>query len=113
MKSTTPISKIKSEFSLQNASSFGDIKIFLSYLEKIKISDAMRNLFGGKAHNCVFPVYRTILYFIIGWMLGCERIFHFRKLQHDALLKRFLGGRSITACYTRNLNGLGGRARNF
>lgn len=53
----------------------------------------MHNLSGGKARNSVFPVYRILLYFIIGWMLGCERIFHFRKLQHDALLKRFLGGR--------------------
>jgi hypothetical protein len=26
-------------------------------------------------------------------MLGCERIFHFRKLQYDALLVRFLSGR--------------------
>ena len=79
VKSTTPISKIKTEFSLQNATSFGGIKIFLSYLEKIKISDAMRNLSGGKAHNSVFPIYRILLYLIIGWMLGCERIFHFRK----------------------------------
>src|SRR5690606_11347139 len=93
VKSTTPISKIKTEFSLQNATSFGGIKIFLAYLEKIKISDAMRNLSGGKARNSVFPVYRILLYFVLGWMLGCERIFHFRKLQHDALLKRFLGGR--------------------
>lgn len=53
----------------------------------------MRNLSGGKARNSVFPVYRILLYFVLGWMLGCERIFHFRKLQHDALLKRFLGGR--------------------
>jgi hypothetical protein len=29
----------------------------------------------------------------VGWTLGCERIFHFRKLQHDSLIKRFLGGR--------------------
>jgi hypothetical protein len=33
VKSTTPISKIKTEFSLQNATSFGGIKIFLEYLE--------------------------------------------------------------------------------
>jgi hypothetical protein len=26
-------------------------------------------------------------------MLGCERIFHFRRLQSDVLLRRFLGGR--------------------
>jgi hypothetical protein len=93
MKSTTPVSKIKTEFSLQNATSFGGVKIFLEYLEKIKLAGAMRNLSGGKAPNSLFPIHRILLYLIIGWMLGCERIFHFRKLQHDVLLKRFLGGR--------------------
>ena len=93
MKSTTPISKIKSEFSLQNATSFGGVKIFLAFLEKIKLSEAMRNLSGGKAHNAVFPLQCILLYLIVGWMLGCERIFHFRRLKHDALLNRFLGGR--------------------
>ncbi|WP_127581560.1 IS1380 family transposase [Paenibacillus koleovorans] len=93
MKSTTPVSKIKSEFSLQNASSFGGVKIFLAYLEKIKLAEAMHGLSGGKARNAVFPLPRILLYLIIGWMLGCARIFHFRKLQHDALLGRFLGGR--------------------
>ena len=93
MKSTTPVSKIKTEFSLQNATSFGGIKIFLAYLEKIKLAEALRGLSGGKARNAVFPVHRILLYLIVGWMLGCGRIFHFRKLQHDALLLRFLGGR--------------------
>jgi hypothetical protein len=93
VKSTTPISKIKSEFSLQNATSFGGIKIFLAYLEKIKLAEAMRSLSGGKAHNSIFPIHLILLYLIVGWMLGCERIFHFRKLQHDPLLNRFLGGR--------------------
>ncbi len=93
MKSTTSVSKIKSEFSLQNATSFGGVKIFLAYLEKIKLAEAMCGLSGGKAHNAIFPVHRILLYLIIGWMLGCTRIFHFRKLQHDALLRRFLGGR--------------------
>ncbi|UQZ86483.1 hypothetical protein SK3146_05776 [Paenibacillus konkukensis] len=93
MKSTTDVSKIKSEFSLQNATSFGGVKIFLAYLEKIKLAEAMQDLSGGKAHNAIFPVHRILLYLIIGWTLGCERMFHFRKLQHDALLRRFLGGR--------------------
>ena len=42
MKSTTAIGKIKTEFSLQNATSFGGVKIFLAFLEKIKLADAMR-----------------------------------------------------------------------
>ncbi len=93
MKSTTPISKIKTEFSLQNATSFGGIKIFLEYLEKIKFAAALQRLSCMKANNSLFPVYRILLYLVVGWMLGCERLFHFRKLQQDSLLKRFLGGR--------------------
>lgn len=93
MKSTTTISKIKTAFSLQNATSCGGIKIFLAFLEKIKLPEAMCSLSGGKARNSLFPVYRILLYLIVGWMLGCERIFHFRKLQYDALLRHFLGGR--------------------
>jgi hypothetical protein len=93
VKSTTSINKIKSEFSLQNATHFGGFKIFLAYLEKIKLSQAMSGLSGGKAHNAIFPVQRILIYLLIGWMLGCQRIFHFRTLQHDALLLRFLGGR--------------------
>src|SRR5690554_4310858 len=46
-----------------------------------------------KSSNSLFPVRKILLYLIIGWTLGCERIFHFRKLQHDSLIKRFLGGR--------------------
>ncbi|MUG73060.1 IS1380 family transposase [Paenibacillus sp. JMULE4] len=93
MKSTTAIGKIKTEFSLQNAISFGGVKIFLSFLEKIKLADAMCSFSGGKARNSLFPVHGILLYLIVGWMLGCERIFHFRRLQGDALLKRFFGGR--------------------
>jgi hypothetical protein len=93
VKSTTPVSKIKTEFSLQNATNFGGVKIFLEYLEKIKLAKAFRRLSCTKASNSLFPVYRILLYLIVGWMLGCERLFHFRKLQHDSLIKRFLGGR--------------------
>lgn len=78
---------------MQNATSFGGVKIFLEYLEKIKLAKALRGLSCVKASNSLFPVYRILLYLIVGWMLGCERLFHFRKLQHDSLLKRFLGGR--------------------
>ncbi|SMF13935.1 hypothetical protein SAMN02744102_04524, partial [Paenibacillus barengoltzii] len=80
MKSTTTISKIKTEFSLQNVTNCGGIKIFLAFLEKIKLPEAMCSLSGGKARNSLFPVYRILLYLIVGWMLGCERIFHFRRL---------------------------------
>jgi hypothetical protein len=83
----------KTEFLLQNATSFGGVKIFLAFLEKIKLADAIRSLSGGKARNSLFPVHRILFYLVVGWMLGCERIFHFRRLQSDALLRRFLGGR--------------------
>ncbi|MCI1695841.1 MAG: hypothetical protein LKI15_18875 [Aneurinibacillus aneurinilyticus] len=93
MKSTTPVSKIKTEFSLQNATSFDGIKVFLTYLEKIKLAEVMHSLSDIKARNAIFPIHRILPYLIISWMLSCERIFHFRKLQHDALLKRFFGDR--------------------
>ena len=57
MKSTTPVSKIKTEFSLQNATNFGGVKIFLEYLEKIKLAKAFRRLSCTKASNSLFPVY--------------------------------------------------------
>ena len=41
MKSTTPVSQIKTEFSLKQATSFGGAKIFLEYLEKIRLAKAL------------------------------------------------------------------------
>lgn len=93
MKSTIPISKIKTEFTLQNASNVGGSKIYLEYLEKINLAQALRNLNCVKQSNSLFPVFRILLYLIVGWTLGCERLFHFRRLQHDGLIQRFLGGR--------------------
>jgi hypothetical protein len=93
VKSTTSISKIKTEFSLQNATNVGGIKIFLDFLEKIKFAEALNQLSSVKAGNSIFPLYRVLLYLIVGWIVGCERLFHFRKLQHDSLLERLLGGR--------------------
>nr|WP_245864316.1 hypothetical protein [Paenibacillus donghaensis] len=93
MKSTTPIHKIKTEFSLPQATSIGGSKIFLDYLEKIKLGRVLQTLSGGKASNSLFPVHRILLYLIVGWVLGCERLFHFRRWQKDSLLRRFLGGR--------------------
>jgi len=72
VKSTTPISKIKTEFSLQNATSFGGIKIFLEYLEKIKFAAALQRLSCMKANNSLFPVYRILLYLVISSSAGCS-----------------------------------------
>lgn len=69
MKSITPFSKIKSEFSLQNATSFGGIKVFLEYLEKIKLAEAMNRPSGGKALNAVFPF---LLFSFISSSAGCS-----------------------------------------
>lgn len=93
VKSTTAVSKIKTEFTLQNASNFGGSKVFLEYLEKIKLGKALQELNCTKQGNSLFPVFRVLLYLIVGWVLGCERLFHFRKLKNDGLIRRFLGGR--------------------
>ncbi|MCY9669932.1 IS1380 family transposase [Paenibacillus alginolyticus] len=93
MKSTREISKIKTEFSLQNGTSVAGGKAFLEYLERIRLTEAFAKLSGLKQSNSVFSLPRILLYFIIGWMLGCQRLFHFRSLQKDHLIQRFLGGR--------------------
>ena len=68
-------------------------KSFWNTSKKSSLPRLYQGLSCVKANNSLFPVYRILLYLIVGWMLGCERLFHFRKLQHDSLLKRFLGGR--------------------
>lgn len=93
MNSNTSFNKIKTIFSLKNSTTFGGSKIFLSYLETIKLSEALQNLNCMKSANSLFPFHKIVLYLMIGWTLGCERIFHFRRLRHDSLIKRFLGGR--------------------
>lgn len=93
MKFTTSVSNIKTEFSLKNATAVGGAKPFLEYLEKIKLAKALNHLNCVKQGNSLFPVYRILLYLIIGWTLGCQRLFHFRTLQNDSLIRRFLGGR--------------------
>ena len=62
MKSTTTISKMKTQFTLENATNYGGFKIFLAYLEKIKLAKALQCLPSAKASNSLFPVYRILLY---------------------------------------------------
>ncbi|RCW50857.1 DDE family transposase [Paenibacillus prosopidis] len=93
MKFITKIANIKTEFSMRNATNIAGSKIMLAYLEKIKLAKAFHALGYAKSPNSVFPTYRILLYFIVGWMLGCERVFHFQRLQKDTLMRRFLGGR--------------------
>lgn len=93
MKSTTTVSNIKTEFSLKNATAVGGAKPFLEYLEKINLAEALNKLNCIKQGNSLFPVYQILLYLIIGWTLGCQRLFHFRSFQTDELIRRFLGGR--------------------
>ncbi|WP_220101825.1 transposase, partial [Paenibacillus sp. S150] len=78
---------------MPHATTVGGRKIFLEYLEKIKLGSALQQISGTKAKNALFPVYRILLYLILGWSLGAERLFHFRKWQQDSLIQRFLGGR--------------------
>jgi hypothetical protein len=75
VKSTTSVSNIKTEFSLKNATAFGGAKPFLEYLEKINLAEALNKLNCIKQGNSLFPVFRILLYLIIGWTLGCQRLF--------------------------------------
>ena len=98
MKSTTPISKIKNEFSLKMQPASADSKSSWHTLKKSSLPMLYRCLPGGKPATPLFPVYRILLYLIVGWMLGCERLFHFRKLQHDSLIKPF-SRRTLSASF--------------
>lgn len=93
MKSTTNTSQIKTEFTLKNATSYAGGKVVLDFLEKIKLEAAFRQLDCTKGGNSIFPFWKILLYLVVGWLFGCQRLFHFRTLQNDSLIKRFLGGR--------------------
>ncbi|AQS57323.1 MAG: IS1380 family transposase [Novibacillus thermophilus] len=84
---------MKTEFTLKNATSHAGSKPLLAYLEKIKLEDAFRQIGCGKGRNTLFPFFKILMYLLVGWLLGCERIFHFRSLRDDSLVRRFLGGR--------------------
>lgn len=91
MKSTTNISKLKSKFTLKNATSFAGSKLILHFLEQIAFPKILKKLLRGKAPNATFPLSHVVLYLIIGWILGCRRIFQFRTLQEDSLIQQFMG----------------------
>lgn len=93
MNSTTKITSLKTEFSMRNATNFAGSKVILTFLETIRFKQALRTLGLSKATNAIFPTHRILQYLIIGWLLGCERLFHFRSLQGDALVAHALGGR--------------------
>jgi len=93
VKCTTSIAKMKSEFTLKQATSHAGSKPLLAYLEKIQLERVFQRISLTKGGNSLFSFAKILLYLLVGWLLGCERIFHFRFLQHDALVQRFLGGR--------------------
>ena len=93
MKSTTAIHKIKIEFSLQQVTRFGDVKIFLGLSRKNQARRGPAGPLRRQSAQRHFPCSSHLALSHHGWMLGRERIVHFRKLQHNALLRRFLGGR--------------------
>ena len=93
MKSIKSTTKIKCEFSLQSGTHLGGSKVLLDYLERIQLAQAFSKLSCFKAPHSLFPLHRILLYLIVGWLVGCQRLFHFRTLQHDSLVRRFLGGR--------------------
>src|SRR5690606_41034759 len=76
---------MKTEFTLKNATSHAGSKPLLAYLEKIKLEDTFRQIGCGKGRNTLFPFFKILMYLLVGWLLGCERIFHFRSLRDDSL----------------------------
>jgi hypothetical protein len=78
---------------MRNTTNFAGSKVILGFLETMRFNQALRTLGLAKAENAIFPTHRILQYLIIGWLLGCERLFHFRSLQGDALVAHALGGR--------------------
>jgi hypothetical protein len=93
VKFTTKITLLKTEFSMRNATNFAGGKVMLAFLETIRLNQALQTLGLAKAANAIFPTAHILQYLIIGWLLGCERLFHFKFLQGDALVRHALGGR--------------------
>jgi len=93
VKSITSFSKIKVEFTLKHATSHAGIKPFLDFLNQIGFTDALEQLTCRKNGNSLFSLSRILLVLVVGWTLGCERLFHFRLLREDSLLQRFIGRR--------------------
>lgn len=78
---------------MRNATNFAGSKVVLAFLETIGLDRALHSLGFSKAANALFPTHCILQYLIIGWILGCERLFHFKSLQNDALIRHALGGR--------------------
>jgi hypothetical protein len=57
------------------------------------LNQALRPLGLAKAVNATFPTHQILQYLIIGWLLGCERLFRFKSLQGDSLVGHALGDR--------------------
>ena len=93
VKSTTKIMSLKTGFSMRKATNFAGSKVILAFLESIRFNQALRCLGQAKAMNAIFPTHRILQYLIIRWLLGCERLFHFKSLESDALVAHALGGR--------------------
>lgn len=93
MKFTTKITSLKTEFSMRNATNFAGGKALLAFLETIRFNQALRTLGLAKSANAIFPTHRILQYLIIGWLFGCERLFHFKSMEGDALIALALGGR--------------------
>ncbi|WP_225999301.1 hypothetical protein [Paenibacillus sp. BJ-4] len=93
MKSIKSTAKIKCEFSLQNGTPLAGSKVWLDFPERIQLRQSFSNLSCVKATHSLFSLQQVLLYLIAGWMVGCQRLFHFRTIQQDPLLQRFLGGR--------------------
>lgn len=93
MKSTTKITRLKTEFSMKNATNFAGSKVILAFLETIGLDQAFESLGLAKAANAIFPTHRILQFLVIGWLIGCERLFHFKSLRQDALICHAIGGR--------------------
>ncbi len=46
-----------------------------------------------KKYNAKYPLSKIFIYLVIGWLVNCSRLSHFRTLQDDPLIMAFMGGK--------------------
>lgn len=88
--STTSL-KIKEEFSLKNATAFGGANLLLDFIEHIKLKQIFKNNLRQEKHaNAKYTVTDVSMVLSLGWILGKDRIFHFKDIEQDPLLTKRL-----------------------
>nr|WP_302473109.1 IS1380 family transposase [Heyndrickxia coagulans] len=92
---TISVSKINYAFHLKKSTHFSGLLPILQFLERMKIEQTFRDFDCLKNYNAQYPLSKIFVYLMIGWLANCSRLFHFRTLQDDPLIRAFMGGKCL------------------